>query len=493
MKLLLALIFLFSPAILLSDIINVPADFDIIQDAVDNAANQDTILVQPGTYTDAIVFDSTRIILGSLYLLEGDESYISRTILDGENEHRPLTLDFEDDERGVVISGFTITNGLADYGGGIYSFNFNSIIDNLVITGNHASIDGGGIYVQRESQMSIHDVTVINNSAGSQGGGVHFHRSSMVLMWNCIIEGNRAESGGGMYVQRTSNVMFNQGSISNNYARSSGGGVYCTHMCEMRFIGTKISDNIADWHLGGGIYNLTSIIDLYNVTLCNNLSGDEDCGGVYLTGTCELLVMNSILWNNEHYQIYIHGESDPLTLVTVSYSDVEEGQDSVFIDNNAEVEWLDGNINEDPLFVNADWGDYHLTAASPCIDAGDPDSGEDPDGSDPDMGAIPYDPEYSVFEDTGINLPNSLDLLEVYPNPFNSTVSIRYGRWDLSPVSVQIFDLKGRTVKRFGDDEISRIGRSVLEWNADGLAAGIYVVSVTAGVDVLRAKVLLLR
>ena len=31
-----------------------------------------------------------------------------------------------------------------------------------------------------------------------------------------------------------------------------------------------------------------------------------------------------------------------------------------------------GLLNIDPLFVNAMTGDYHLSAGSPCIDAGDP-------------------------------------------------------------------------------------------------------------------------
>ncbi len=50
-----------------------------------------------------------------------------------------------------------------------------------------------------------------------------------------------------------------------------------------------------------------------------------------------------------------------------------------------------GNINLDPLFVNAVGGDLSLAPSSPCIDSGDPLAPTDPDGTRADMGALPTD------------------------------------------------------------------------------------------------------
>ena len=49
-----------------------------------------------------------------------------------------------------------------------------------------------------------------------------------------------------------------------------------------------------------------------------------------------------------------------------------------------------GNINADPLFADAENSDYRLSAGSPAIDAGDPDSPRDPDGTRADMGVFPF-------------------------------------------------------------------------------------------------------
>jgi hypothetical protein len=49
----------------------------------------------------------------------------------------------------------------------------------------------------------------------------------------------------------------------------------------------------------------------------------------------------------------------------------------------------EGNIFEDPEFLDREAGDYHLTCASPCIDSGDPDA-PSADGTRIDMGAFQF-------------------------------------------------------------------------------------------------------
>ena len=60
----------------------------------------------------------------------------------------------------------------------------------------------------------------------------------------------------------------------------------------------------------------------------------------------------------------------------------------IITNNNGTVNWLEGNIDQDPLFLNPDEDDFHLTENSPCIDTGDPHYPPDPDGTRADMGAF---------------------------------------------------------------------------------------------------------
>ena len=73
--------------------------------------------------------------------------------------------------------------------------------------------------------------------------------------------------------------------------------------------------------------------------------------------------------------------------------------------------WLEGNIDNDPLFVNPLAGDYHLNENSPCIDAGDPDFPLDPDNTICDMGAYYYHQDQYIVID------------EIYPEPGSLTIS----------------------------------------------------------------------
>jgi hypothetical protein len=77
------------------------------------------------------------------------------------------------------------------------------------------------------------------------------------------------------------------------------------------------------------------------------------------------------------------------------------------------------NIDEDPLFVDAETGDVSLQPESPCIDSGDPNAPDVPDTDifgnpripPPDMGAVEYITEAANNGGCSIAPPGANDSL----------------------------------------------------------------------------------
>jgi len=92
--------------------------FASIQQAIDQSVDGDTVSVAAGTYTENINFNGKNIAL-----IGADRV---TTIIDGNQSGSVVTLENGEDPT-AVLSGFTITNGLANlnehgdtFGGGIY-------------------------------------------------------------------------------------------------------------------------------------------------------------------------------------------------------------------------------------------------------------------------------------------------------------------------------------------------------------------------------------
>ncbi len=80
-----------------------------------------------------------------------------------------------------------------------------------------------------------------------------------------------------------------------------------------------------------------------------------------------------ILWGNTAptgHEIVLRSTANPSTL-TIRYSDVQGGADEAYVESGCTLDVDGSNIDEDPLFVDADNDDFHLQPLSPCVDAGD--------------------------------------------------------------------------------------------------------------------------
>jgi hypothetical protein len=158
-----------------------------IQQAVDAAAARDEIVVTNGAYAPVTVY--TPLVLRSV---NGPEA----TVIDGGSAVRCVYL-----TNGATLVGFTLTNGYANLGGGVYCESASAVLSNCVLSGNWASGaisgNGGGAY-----GGTLNNCTLTGNSAYGHilwflhipgyGGG-----AKSCTLNNCTLSGNSAGAGGG--------------------------------------------------------------------------------------------------------------------------------------------------------------------------------------------------------------------------------------------------------------------------------------------------------
>jgi hypothetical protein len=94
-----------------------------------------------------------------------------------------------------------------------------------------------------------------------------------------------------------------------------------------------------------------------------------------------------------------------------------------------------------------------------------------------------------AVERTG-ELPKDFCMYQNYPNPFNPTTKIKFSITKTSRVSLTVYDMLGRIVTKLIDNEEKSAGVYVADFNARGLASGVYFYQLSAGNKVYTNKML---
>jgi MYXO-CTERM domain-containing protein len=250
-----------------------------------NAAGADTVTFQAGL-TGTITLTSGQLYVSDSVDIQGPGAAV--LTVSGNNASRVFYLYSPDALLDVSISGLTITGGSASIGAGIVDFDENLTLDHVAITGNHASSDGGGLWMDGFSfAATIRDSTISGNTADGDGGGVYNEDTGGLLLFQrTVISNNQAGgSGGGVYFYDPDHaVTFEDSTISGNTAGGAGGGIYLydTDGGPFTIRGTTISGNSAQ--AGGGIffYGPDDPVLIESSTISGNQATAGPGGGIFL-------------------------------------------------------------------------------------------------------------------------------------------------------------------------------------------------------------------
>lgn len=348
----------------------------------------------------------------------------------------------------------------------------------------------------------------VEGNARSVGGAL-----TIVYPTRGVVKGNiftKNESGecAGLELVSTQNIEVSYNEFKQNTASEHAGALNLSQSTGIRVFNNKFRDNSAQ-ESAGACGMLQSEAVFYNnifvgntsqygacfyiindseAQLMNNTLSDNSAsvGGatVFAANNSKIRMLNMICWND--------AASDEISLfnntgtVMAAFSDIRGGYDG------------EGNIDIAPEFTES----LSLAEDSPCIDAGrmtyeldgvtmvcpsfdfEKNPRPYPTGSAPDLGASEWRHPVRVDFMEFVPLLDKFILYPNFPNPFNPTTTIEYELFQHMHISLYIFDILGRRIKKLVDEH-QEAGQYSVYWNSrsddgDQVPAGLYFCKMAA-------------
>lgn len=244
----------------------------------------------------------------------------------------------------VTVSGNKVEETSSAYGLGAGIFNEGTLTMNDCIVQENVAIGGGGGVHSEKGTLTINGGEIKNNSSNNKGGGIRVKKNATIT--GCVIKDNllakkEANDGGGLYSDRGSIVTLIDCEISGNNAERWGGGI-CVFGGTTTLKGCLIENNTA-LTSGGGIYEYSGklYIEDYEDPTTHVTTGTiiQHNTSVTVGGVC----IHDGTAKDDPAEIYIKGE----TIINENYGD--PFQRNLYIDYPTGVINVNGALSGDAM------------------------------------------------------------------------------------------------------------------------------------------------
>ena len=391
-------------------------------------------------------------------------------------------------------------------GGALRIFNCDEVeIGNSTLFCNFSREHGGALSAEN-SKVVLHDCDVLNNLTytkldtvyGMYGGGLRFLKCDVDIS-GTDFRYNVGESAiGGALSLDSCATKIDRCKFEHNYG-INGGGLYVMRSNHLGrdIITNSLFANNTSGHFGGGLAVCEASPWISNLTVVNNHSIGVNCGGIFFYQYSEPILWNCIVYGNtneipldEPVQIWswTYDESGPQFYGCLIQYGLEN------ISNNEVVTVYEGCLDEDPLFVDPGNEDFHLTANSPCINAGytmAPDMGYDLDGNWRVCGERI---DIGAYEYSGVGIQENAqneNLIHIVGNPITASSYVEFEAEKDGHIVAEVYSMNGQLLvsKNLGQAQTG-LNRFAIGELFQNTAKGSYVFIIKTQERVFATKVI---
>ena len=361
--------------------VHVPGDFATIQAAVNGAADGDRVLIAPGTYNERVISPAGKsleiigtggpevTIIDSRGLPPISAFGPGGSALGINNISGTISMPF-------VVEGLTLRGdqgwglNFSHYGSGLFLRAVAGEVRNCIFEMNNTDAAtstsfGGGLAIVDCLEGRVIDCVFRENDCTT--GGAYFDTSGDIEIIRCTFENNTATQGGAI---RSDSDLVVRGSVFRDNIADEGGAIWGRIL---RVESSLFQSNTATVGVGGA---MRITFTPAGAVVHSIFDGNESAGrgGAISTGVSLHLRGSLVLNTTSGAGGALDGTGGTITVsnsilrgtgaivgslpVGFSYCNIEGGATG------------EGNIDADPMFVDALNGDYRLDTGSPCIDAG---------------------------------------------------------------------------------------------------------------------------